>query len=231
MKLINVIILIVFLFLSNIAYNQDLIDPMSVTVEQLSRTQRDMQGRQQIKDLKNGVLIVRMTTNDKAVKKLENILNNPNTSEASKKRIREKTLPKMQSTSQGLNDKIRQAFVENYTFSEVYFMPDTCTNSLQKDYTLSCLTDVEGKSVSGNVLTDKGVFLADYSELENDKTSRIKGLMISNKNSVRLVPPFPYFQRAGGVFANLSSNNLTPEFARKMVRRWNEKLHKYFEVK
>jgi len=230
MKLINTLTLLAFLFLSNIAYSQDL-EVINVNPENFSPTQRKMQARKDINDLKNGVLIFRLKTNDRAIKKLEQILNNPATSEASKKRISERTMPNLKASAEKLNDKLKRAFAEAYDFSAVYFMPDNCTNALQNGDQITCLTDADGNAVSEDVLKDKIVFLADFSELENDKTSRIKGLIISDKNSRRLAPPFPYFQKRGGVFINLSSNTITPKDALKMIEIWNAKLHAFFKQK
>ncbi len=227
----NLLALIALLLFSNIVYNQDIIDPVNVEAENFTPNQREMQARKQINELKDGVLIFRLKTNDRAIKKLENILNNPNTSETSKKRIRERTLPDIKASAEQQNDKLKRAFAEGYDFSAIYFMPDTCTNSLQNDYSLSCLTDAEGNAVAADIIEGKIIFLADFSELENDKTSRIKGLIISDKNAKRLLPPFPYFQRSAGVLAKLSSNTITPKDALKMVTRWNNKLHKFFEQK
>ncbi len=230
MKLIKTLTLLAFIFLSNIAYSQDL-EVINIQPENFTPEQRKMQARKDIKDLKAGVLIFRLKTNDKAVKKLERILNNPATSEASKKRISERTMPDLKASSEQLNNKLIRAFAEKYDFSAIYFMPDNCTNALQNGEQLTCLTDADGNTVSTDVLKDKTIFLADFSELENDKTSRIKGLIISDKDSRRLMPPFPYFQRSGGVFVKLSSNTITPKDALKMVEIWNAKLHAFFKQK
>ncbi len=230
MKLINTLALLAFLFLSNTAYTQEL-EVINVQPENFSATQRKMQARKDINDLKTGVLLFRLKTNDKAVKKLERILNNPATSEASKKRIRERTMPDIKASAEKINGKLKRAFTEAYDFTDVYFMPDNCTNALQNGDQITCLTDADGKAVSADVLKDKTIFLADFSELENDKTSRIKGLIISDKNSRRLASPFPYFQRSGGVFVKLSSNTITQKDAIKMVEIWNAKLHAFFKQK
>ena len=231
MKLINVILFLVLFLFSNAVYNQALPDPINREAENFSPNQRKMQARQHIKSLKNGVLIVRLKTNDKALKKLERILNNPATKEKNKQRIRERTMPDLKASAETLNNKLIRAFAEGYDFSALYFMPDTCTNALQNKLPLTCLTDANDNVVSGEAIQDKTIFLADFSELENDKTSRIKGLMISNKESERLMPPFPYFQRSGGVFVKLSSSTINSKDALKMVKRWNKKLHDFFEEK
>lgn len=225
----NILILIISLFMITSIQAQDMSDPLNVDNDELSLVQRKMLARQQIQDLKDGVLIVRLKTNDKALKKLERILNNPNTKKKSKQRIRKKTIPQLKAAAKDLNDKMRQAFSESYTFSEVYFMPDTSTDDLQNKRTLNSLTDAQGKSVSSDVLAEKAIFLVDYGQLPNDKTASITGLMISDIDSNTLRPPFPYFQRSGGVFAKLSSNNLTSENAVKMVKIWNKKLKSYLK--
>jgi len=187
--------------------------------------------RGQLEALKNGVLIFRLKTNDKAVKKLEGILNNPKTKESSKQRIRERTMPDLKATTKELNDKLIRAFAEGYDFSAIYFMPNTCTDALQKNASITCLTDAQDNTVSGDVLEGKTIFLADFSELENNTTSRIKGLIIRDKNAEILSDPFPYFQRSGGVFTKLSSKNISSKDALKMVSLWNDKLHSFFEKK
>lgn len=231
MKIINIFTLLALFLFSNVAYNQELPDPVNIKSENFTPNQRKISARKHINELKDGVLIFRLKTNDKAIKKLESILNNPKTSDASKKRIRERTMPDLKASAETQNNKLIGAFAEGYDFSDIYFMPDNCTNSLQDKHSLTCLTDAEGKTVSADVIKNKTVFLADFSELENDKTSRIKGLIISDVNSERLMPPFPYFRRSGGVFVKLSSNTITPKDALKMVTRWNNKLHRFFEEK
>lgn len=229
MKLINVLTLLVLLLFSNTAYNQDINDPINRKTENFTPNQRKMQAKEHIQSLKNGVLIFRLKTDDKAIRKLEGILNSPKTKESSKQRIRKSTIPDLKAATKELNDKLIHAFAEGYDFSAIYFMPNTCTDALQKNASITCLTDAQGNTISADVLKDKTIFLADFSELENDTTSRIKGLIIRDKNAEMLAPPFPYFQRSGGVFAKLSSNTITQKDAVKMVSRWNDKLHNSFE--
>lgn len=207
---------------------QDMPDPLNMDNKNLTPIQRKMLARKQINELKDGVLIFRLKTNDKALKKLESILNNPATSERSKQRIRKKTIPNLKSVTANLNKKIIRAFEEAYTFSDIYFMPDTCTEPLQSNDNVTCLTDATGKAVSGEVLSGKDIFLADYGRLQNEKTSSITGLIISDINSNRLSPPFPYFKRSGGFFAKLSSKNLTQDNAIKMVAKHNFSLKQFF---
>ncbi len=229
MKLINTFTLLALCLFSNIAYNQELPDIINVTPENFTLNQRNMLGRKHIKELKEGVLIFRLKTNDKALKKLQSILDNPKTNDSSKQRIRERTMPDLKASAETQNNKLKSAFAEAYDFSAVYFMPDTCTYSLQNDLPLTCLSDAEGNPLAADAIKHKNIFIVDFSELENDKTSRIKGLIISDKNTNRLMPPFPYFQRSGGVFVKLSSNTITPKDALKMVTRWNSRLHNFFE--
>ncbi len=225
----NILIILISLFVITSIQGQNISDPLNVDNDDLSAVQRKMLARQQIQDLKDGVLIVRLKTNDKALKKLESILNNPNTKKKSKQRIRKKTIPQLKAAAKDLNDKMRRAFSESYTFSEVYFMPDTSTDDLQNKRTRTSLTDAQGNAVSSDVLTEKNIFLVDYGQLPNDKTASITGLIISDIDSNTLHPPFPYFQRSGGVFVKLSSNKLTDENAVKMIQIWNKKLKSYLK--
>jgi len=219
---------VIYLLVLTSMKGQQMPDLLNVDSAQLTPIQPKMLARKQIKELKDGVLIFRLKTNDKALKKLENILNNPATSERSKQRIRKKTIPNLKSVTTELNKKIIRAFEEAYTFSDVYFMPDTCTKSLQSNDNVTCLTDATGKAVSGEVLNGKNIFLADYGTLSNDKTSSITGLIISDKASNTLLPPFPYFKRSAGFFAKLSSKNLTQISATKMITKHNFSLKQFF---
>jgi len=244
----NLLVLGVLVFLSTAVYSQNVdFEPFDMTTGltqfhdiYTTEKQRELWMKYQMKrhtqisehltNLKDGVLIFRLKTNAKALKKLEGILNNPNTKESSKRRILQKTMPNMKATTQKLNDKLIRAFAEKYDFSAVYFMPDTCTNSLQNDYPLTCLTDAGGNAISDNVLEEKSIFIADFSELENNTTTRIKGLIISDKNAERLTPGPIYFQSEGNVFIKLFSKDITSKNAQRMIEKWNSNLHDFFEL-
>lgn len=216
---------IIFVFLPILLLAQKPSNPLDDNKE-LTKIQRKMLARQYIKSIKDGILIVRLKTQDKAIKKLNSILSNSE-NEAQKKRIRERDLPKIKANRDALNQILRTAFNENFKMGTVYFMPDTCTTSFLAGRTPTCLTDVAGKPVSGKAIKQSNFVVVDYGQLSDDSNSTITGIIASDNKFDMLPPPFPYFQKNGGFFAQLSNKKLTLSMAAKMVRKWQKRLSAY----
>ncbi len=225
MKNLLSLILLVCLTVSIVLAQDKPIDILNQDVE-LTRVQRKMKARQYIEAFKDGVLIVRLKTQDKALKKLKGILASPDASEAQKQRIRDKEIPKIKAERDELENILRKAFQQKYTFSKVYFMPDVCTTEVIEGNELTCLTDTKGQSVSID-LKDRLFVVVDYRQLSNDRNANITGLIANDNNFKLLVEPFPYFQRNGGFFTQLSNKKLTLKNAVRMVEKWQEKLNRY----
>ncbi len=200
-------------------------DPLNAKKE-LTRIQRKMLARQYVETLKDGILIVRLKTQDKAIKKLESILSRSE-NEAQKKRIRDRDLPKIKANRDELNQTLRTAFDKKFKLASVYFMPDTCTASFLSGRIPTCLTDATGKSVSGKVIQQPNFVVIDYGQLSNDSNSTITGIIASDNKFDMLPAPFPYFQKNGGFFVQLSNKRLTASMASKMVAKWQKRLITY----
>lgn len=222
-------ILAIVLILSPILlFAQTPADPLNAKKE-LTRIQRKMLARQHVEALKDGILIVRLKTQDKAIKKLESILSSSG-DEAQKKRIRDRDLPKIKANRDELNQILRTAFDKNFKMGAVYFMPDTCTATFLAGRIPTCLTDATGKSVSGKVINQPNFVVIDYGQLSNDSNSTITGIIASDNQFEMLPAPFPYFQKNGGFFVQLSNKRLTASMAGKMVSKWQKRLLAYYNT-
>lgn len=83
-----------------------------------------------LKQLSDGVLVVRLNSNHRKITELERLINDPGVEEKTKKRFRKMLETTREETRQESLDMMK-AFDGNYNFSKVLFMYDTASLSLK----------------------------------------------------------------------------------------------------
>jgi hypothetical protein len=96
----------------------------------LAATSENTGARTMLRQLSEGVLIVRLNSNDRKIRELERLLNSPEVKEKSRKRFR-KMLDRTREETRQESLDIMKAFDGNYNFSKVLFMYDTASLHLK----------------------------------------------------------------------------------------------------
>jgi len=151
-----------------------------------------------IKDLKEGILIVRLKSKHSKISKLQSLSSSKDVDNATKARIKN-TLKREIEERNTLNNQIVKGFEEFYYFSTVYFMYDTSSISLKNGVQ-------EGIFLNNNLevdptikLNNKPFFVLRYGTTDLNNTSGIEAWVVMNKQLEDMERPFPYHAALKGI--------------------------------
>lgn len=178
---------------------------------------------QQIRDLKNGALVVRLKTNDKSI-------------EAYRKSGRNELADKLVEENRIQNQKLADAFRGFFDYCKVYFIYAKSTNALLKGEPYIFLNDTlavdttikltekdffiaEYGTITANTLTDEYHYKGVYHTEPSSTATSTSAIFISDTSLSQLREPFPFYQQT-----YLGNYN-------KAVENLNRNLHKaYFRL-
>ncbi len=175
---------------------------------------------QQIKDLKNGALVVRLKTNDRSI-------------EAYRKSGRAELADKLVEENRIQNQKLADAFRSFFDYCKVYFIYAKSTNALLKSEPGIFLNDTlavdssirlsekyffiaEYGTITSNALTDEYHYKGVYHTEPSASASSTSVIFISDTSLSQLREPFPFYQQT-----YLGNYN-------KAVENLNRNLHKAY---
>lgn len=138
-----------------------------------------------IEQLRKGVLIVQIATQDKKVEQLEKMVR----SNPSDKRLR-KMLAETIAESDDLLEATIRAYNSNFDFSKVVFMPDTMVKRLFAGERTGLFLDISGK-LDATIKLETADFYICYIGLPASNTGK-KSLVIIDDKGNNLGRPFPY---------------------------------------
>ena len=200
-------------------------------IAQVSVAQRKAMATKQIHEIKNGYLLIRLSTRSKTIEDLQRIGKN-RAAEEIKKDQDEK------------NRKIIAAFAKNFNFCEYRFFYSQYSDEIKKGNYKFLVFDKNLQPDNNFSLEGKNYYVAEFGTLEADTTiiasdmtlevkddfdvstkkvnytntpNKIYALIIKDKNYYQLRSPFPYY--AGGMSTD------------KMVRKMNSKLKSFYQLK
>lgn len=146
----------------------------------------------QIKELKNGVLLVRLRTQENAIKSLE-------------KANKQTAADKIRAQQAQANKQLINAFQTNFTFCPVYFFYSWDTEKVMNGTTSGIFLDLNLNYDPNLKLPEKPFFIAELTNVEqerpdpNDLTSSnnseasFPALVMRDSSFNQLADPFPYF--------------------------------------
>ncbi|MCO6500857.1 MAG: hypothetical protein J5I47_10825 [Vicingus serpentipes] len=184
------------------------------------------ESEEQIEELKQGTLLVRLkTSNNKinALKKVGNI---------------EKAL-KVKAEQDLENKQIISAFKHYFNFCDVVFFHSNHSNNVRaKKLSNIFLNDSLMIDGSIKVDTNRAIFIAEFGSIEAPSTSGFQALIIKNDEFVQLKRPFPYYVRTS--FKSMKQHPEQALFLAPILpfQNWtfdatvivmNEKLNEYFD--
>jgi hypothetical protein len=206
--------------------------------------------KEQILQLRNGVLLVRLKTSENKIKALQKVHRSELAIEIGKQQKME-------------NEKIVAAFRDEFDFCQVeFFYSNNSKKILAKEYGPIFLDDQLNIDPSIKFDTTKPVFIAEFGRIEQDTTKyfshfsneedtvgvrrrvknyyggpnlRVCALIILDDNFVQLHRPFPFYSRRFIVKQSHNPNQPDESFLPirltfdKVVERMNKKLTKYYK--
>ncbi len=173
-----------------------------------------MAARQQINDLKQGTLVVRLRTQQFKIDALNTI-------------DRPQTAKKITQQQRQINLQLVQDFKNNYTFSnqKTVFFYSTQTNDFKaNNWQNLFLNDSLEADPNIKIDTSKPIFVAEIAPIESQNQSLgITALLIMDRNLMQLKPPFPFYVRPIDKIAYNNTRRKTGD-----VGILNKKLEKFY---
>ena len=148
-------------------------------------------------ELKEGALVVRISTNHRKISTIQRLINNPNVSNRSKRRLRKKLKRTKQETEETAKQML-VSFITAYHFSALYFMYDTSTHHLKSGKKQGYFLNKQLEIDSTIKLKEGHYFTCDYGNVSSHRA--LKGVVIKDKDSN--VPPIPFPGTASGAGYN-----------------------------
>ncbi len=172
----------------------------SVTPNWAQYTRED--AREDLMQLKNGMLLVRLLTNQTAIESLE-------------AQGRSKEAERLRQQQYLENKEIVLSFSKAFDFCPVYFFYSDASPHIRKGNLEGHLFNAQLEPVYASTLPDT-YYTAEFSQTEN---LGIKGLIVMNAQLFPLSAPFPFYQRKY-VFLGIVALSKA-----KMVDQYNQRLH------
>lgn len=137
---------------------------------------------EQIEQLKNGVLLVRLRTLEGKAAALQEI-------------GQDEEALKVEKEQELQNKYIMRGFSQLFDFCPVYFFYSTHAKQVRAQDFAGVIFDAEGRPVAPEELSNKPYFIAHYGEYDepgaNSVNTELKGVIIRDRDFVQLAPPFP----------------------------------------
>jgi hypothetical protein len=195
---------------------------LSAQIAPLTTGERKDRAKDSIKELKEGVLILRLESHDKKIAKLTEL------KEKSMGYKRKEIESRIQYTIQERDETHRfllEAFREKYSFSDYLVMYDTETIALFRGEREGIFLNDELEADPSIVMNTENYFIAELGYTDPQKDARVFGLIVLDAQSKKLDRPFPYFSKLNDPDLPWVSPDKT---YRKTVAILNRDLHRYY---
>ena len=198
--------------------------------ESLSYKERTDLSKKSIKELREGVLIVRLKTGKNQINALNRMINSKSLAPDVKKVYKERK-ENMLVANREHNLAIISAFNEKYKFSDVLFMPDTCVHLLNAGQKSGYFLNKELIFDDTISLGNKNYFIAFHGTPNTTTKSGVEGLVILDKNMNELADPFPFFTGRTTIrktFSNFLNKTDNKDHYAPTVEKMNKRLHVFY---
>lgn len=177
-----------------------------------------------IEVLKNGTLVVRLSTNANKIEALEKKLA---TTANEKERLRyQQMLDKTRLETRTHNLWLMEAFDSNYTYSKVIFMPDTAATNLKKGIKKGIFYGADLKIDPESSVGDD-FLVAYYGKSFSGDDAGNDGINVLDGNLQPLRAPFPFFVGRTSIrrmFEELLNKDTALEHYLKLVKKFQKRL-------
>ncbi len=151
---------------------------------------RPLSANEAIGVLKNGTLVVRLSTNARKIEALEKMAATT-ASEKDRQRF-EKMLEKTKQDTRNHNLWLMEAFRINYSFSKLLFMPDTATTKLKQGVRQGIFFGPD-LQIDPSLTLESGFLVAYNGASTSSQKTNNEGINVLDQNLQPLEYPFPFF--------------------------------------
>lgn len=223
---INSLQKIAYLFFLGLFFSTNMI------AQELSRKERVVLAEQSIKDLKDGTLVLRLKSKRNKIEKLEELLAKSDIKESVRSSLNDE-LKKTIDQRNRYNISLINAFEENYSFSNIYYMYDTASVSLRNGTRSGIFLDKSLELDSAIEIPEGAFFVAKTGTTNSTSTTGVEALVIMDDQLKDMQRPFPYYVRLnsiGRLFTRIFNHkNLVKKDSKAVVEKLNRNLNKYAE--
>ena len=223
-------LLFLFFFLPVLGFGQG--DPPGVIYDTLGTEARTDMAKKAIKDLKNGVLVVRLKSGNSQMKAMERVANSPNVAAKDKERF-ELKMAALRKSIQAENERLIKSLQAHYLFSEVLYIMDTSIyllkENIQNGYFLNEQMEVD-TSIS---LRYRNYLVAYYGAPLSSQKNGMEGIVVLDRDLIEMTDPFPFFtgistsrKELGKFFRK--KNEL--DYVMLTIERFNSKLEEFLSI-
>lgn len=196
---------------------------------QASGEERKEDAFKQLKELKEGILLVRLMTGNRQREALKRRFSNSNSAEA-KARLEER-LRAVEDNAVKWRSALKNSVKELYDYSQVYYVYDTSMYALQDQQYEGRIWTKDDKAVPVSELEGRTLFVLARVNHDSERAISTEGLAIWRlDNPSRPIAPFPYFSK----LSYRLFSPMTPEVVdiahRRAVRSWVKKLERLEEA-
>ncbi|MBP7274255.1 MAG: hypothetical protein KA974_10455 [Saprospiraceae bacterium] len=187
-----------------------------------------------IETLKEGVLAVRLPSNNKKILAIEKMLENTKSEKEIKRlqKLRQETIDERDRTRKYM----MQYFNTDYSFSQVVFFYDTAITKLAQGHPNDIFLNENGNIDKNISVTNKQILILNYGANTDPSTSSgVSGASITD-SKLKLVPaPFPNFVSITGIrlgWYKLNRSTATEALiARRLAKKINQKFKDFYNDK
>jgi hypothetical protein len=175
--------------------------------------------------LKNGTLVLRLSTGSSKIKALKKLLNSPNTSPANRQRY-QTMLDASEVAIQNQNRWLVDAFRTNYSFSKLLLMPDTASTAL-KDGTRQGIFLNDSLEIDPSITLQGNFLVAYYGQNTLPEYQHNEGINVLGPTLEPMHYPFPAFVGITGIrrtFNEIFNKRTDSEFFTELVMKFQKQL-------
>ena len=203
--------------------------------EDLSYRERREMAKKHIRDLKEGVLIVRLPSQQNKIETLQELLDGGKLDAKGEKRIKER-LEGTKAKTESFNKNFIAAFYENYRFSDFLFILDTASVHLKAGNHQGIFLNKNLEPAPELSLGDRPYYVLRFGSTRSGSGQSVEAMVLMDDNFRDLQPPFPYYVRINNFNAVMGGLFPKPKQEQKNARRLVENLQanlagfaRYFE--
>lgn len=203
----------------------------SMAAQNTTKEAAKARAQQAIETLKDGLLVVRLTSNQKKINKLEELIATKDISARNRQNL-EQELANTLAQTKARNILLMEKFRALYNFSDVLFMYDTDTDKLLAKQESGYFLNKKLEVSSSLSLQESPFLILRFGTTDRATTAGIEGMIITDSELKDLNPPFPYAYKEGG-FMFVFDKVFDPQEAAvrnypRIIEKLNIKLKKYY---
>ena len=187
--------------------------------------ERRAMAEEHIKNLKNGVLVVRLPSQQNKIETLQTLIDGGNLDKKTEAKLQGR-LDGTKAKTASFNKSIITAFQEQYNFSDFLFMMDTAATQLKEGVRQGIFLDKNLELDQEAAIVDSSVYVLRFGSTYSGRGQNIEAAVITDSNLEDLLPPFPYYVRINNFDAIMGGLFPKPKQELKNAMRLVEKLQR-----